>query len=266
VNAELRLSLEVFEGPLDLLLFLIRQHELTPSDLRVAEIADQYLNFLENAEQINLDVAGEYLVMAATLAWMKSRLLLPRVETEGDEEVEAVRSELIEKLVAYERFKQAAEKLEDRPLLGRERFGARAEPTGIRTERTLAPVKVYALVNALDKILARVAPQPELMNFVIPKRTLGEGAGALAALFRRRQRVVLTELFADAEDRADVIVRFLALLELIRLGELQVSLSPAAEVAPEQIYVARCRAAEDVPDYGTMIQGAYGTNEDPSDS
>ena len=118
------IRLPVFEGPLDLLLHLIRQDELQITDLPISQVANQYLEYLELMRELNLDVAAEYLVMAATLAWIKSRLLLPPSDDEEDEEGREPRAELVARLLEYQRYKEAADALGGRPLLGREVFAA----------------------------------------------------------------------------------------------------------------------------------------------
>lgn len=258
-----RLDLDLFEGPLDLLLYLIRKEDVDVRRLRVADVAEQYIRFIETMQQINLDVASEYLVMAATLTWMKSRMLLPRVE-EDDEEVEDLRAELIEKLLEYEQFKQAAEWLDDRPLLGRDYFPARADAsTEEAPDRELEPVSVFALVEAFARILDRLPEggREPVMRLVLPQRSLEDGAVSLRSRFRTRSRLLLRELIEDTADRNDLIVRFLALLELIRVGEL----CAVRELDDEEIHIARRRPDQPLPDYASMVKGAYGPAEDDSD-
>ena len=125
------MKLGVFEGPLDLLLHLIRINEVEITDIPVADIASQYLEYLELMDDLNLDIAGEYLVMAATLAWIKSRMLLPVDPREGEDEVGDPRAELVARLLDYQRFKEVAGELGDRHLLGRDVFRAHGpEPEG----------------------------------------------------------------------------------------------------------------------------------------
>ena len=118
-------KLSIFEGPLDLLLHLIRINEVEISDIPVARIAEQYLEYLDLMHELNLDVAGEYLVMSATLAWIKSRMLLPPEPSEEEGEAIDPRAELVARLLEYQRFKEAASDLGERPLLGRDVFPAR---------------------------------------------------------------------------------------------------------------------------------------------
>lgn len=259
------LAVEEFEGPLDLLLYLIRRDDIDLMELRVAEIADQYLNFIDTMQALDLDVASEYLLMAATLAWMKSRVLLPRDDT-GDEEIEDLRAELIQKLLEYERFQRASERLDERPLLGRETFRTAVEvELAGDADRTWAPVSVYALVDVLAELLAtmpEIDPQSALI-FEAQPRTIEEGAQAWASFFARGSRFLLREVLAEAQDRSDLVVRFLALLELIKIGELVA----VQEAAGGEIHIARADATQPIPDYAAMVKGAYeyGTTEGNGD-
>src|SRR5262249_41469602 len=146
--------LPIFEGPLDLLLHLIRQNELDITDLPISQVANQYLEYLELLRELHLDVAAEYLVMAATLAWIKSRMLLPPEDTEGDEEGPDPRAELVARLLEYQRFQEVAEALGRRPLLGRDVFAAPGRdveppPEG---EREIE-VGLLQLLEALRRVL-----------------------------------------------------------------------------------------------------------------
>ncbi|RMF17447.1 MAG: segregation/condensation protein A [Candidatus Dadabacteria bacterium] len=262
MSSGFRLNLQEFEGPLDLLLYLVRKNDLNVLELSIAEIADQYIAFIEEMQRIDLDIASEYLVMAATLAWFKSRLMLPRVQ-EDDEEIAELRSELIEKLLEYERYKAAAETLDERPRLGRETFDARIEPLAEQDDaRPWAPISIFALMEAFSEVLARM-PESSTgpLEFTAPKRNVEDGARALERAFRTRWRYTLSELLADAEDRIDLIVRFLALLELVRLGEL----AAVAEADGGEIHIERRNEAP-AAHYADLVRGAWdGTTEDDTD-
>lgn len=258
---EFRLNLAQFEGPLDLLLYLVRKNDVNILELSVAAIADQYIAFIDKIQAINLDIAADYLVMAATLAWVKSRLMLPRVQ-EDDDEIEDIRQELIEKLLAYERFKKVAEQLDERPLLGRELFAANVDavlPEG--EDRPWAAVSVFALMEAFAEVLASMPDQgiKGPLQFVLPRRTVEEGAQVLQRAFMQKQRYTLFELVGNAADKGEVIVRFLALLELIKNGELA---AVREEGGDGEIHILRVDPHAAIPDYAELVKGAYdGTNE-----
>ena len=155
-----RVKLDIFEGPLDLLLHLVKKNEVEIADIPVATITDQYLAYLDILQQLDLDVAGEYLVMAATLLHLKSRLLLPGDETGDEEEGEDPRAELVRQLLEYQRFKEAADLLNRRDLLERDVF-VRApllDETDAEAD-AVYDVSLGDLLDALQEVLKRAAPE-----------------------------------------------------------------------------------------------------------
>ena len=219
----MRFRLPIYEGPLDLLLHLIKRAELDPQDVTTSVITEQYLEQLNLMEQLNLDVAGEYLVMAATLLLIKSFALLPHPELADTEEAEDLKRDLVERLLEYQRYREAAAKLGERPLLGRDVFAAAGEPVPEDEEPAAAPfeVSIFDLVSAMAAVLKRLGDRTprriELRDIpvaqCIPRilAALGEG-----------DRVEFTSLFEDLADRPLVIATFMALLELIRRGAVRV--------------------------------------------
>jgi segregation and condensation protein A len=218
----MRFRLPIYEGPLDLLLHLIKRAELDPQDVTTSIITEQYLEQLNLMEQLNLDIAGEYLVMAATLLLIKSFALLPHPEMADTEEAEDLKRDLVERLLEYQRYREAAVKLGERAVLGRDVFAAPGEPVPAEQEPS-APfeVSIFDLVSAMAAVLKRLGDRTprriELRDIpvaqCIPRilAALGEG-----------ERVVFTTLFEDLEDRPLVIATFMALLELIRRGAVRV--------------------------------------------
>ncbi len=218
----MRFRLPIYEGPLDLLLHLIKRAELDPQAVTTSIITEQYLEQLNLMEQLNLDVAGEYLVMAATLLLIKSFALLPHPELADTEEAEDLKRDLVERLLEYQRYREAAAKLGDRALLGRDVFAAAGEPVPEEQEPT-APfeVSIFDLVSAMAAVLKRLGDRTprriELRDIpvaqCIPRilAALGEG-----------ERVEFTTLFDDLADRPLMIATFMALLELIRRGAVRV--------------------------------------------
>jgi segregation and condensation protein A len=253
----MRFRLPIYEGPLDLLLHLIKRAELDPQDVTTSVITEQYLEQLNLMEQLNLDIAGEYLVMAATLLLIKSFALLPHPELADAEEAEDLKRDLVERLLEYQRYREAAAKLGERALLGRDVFAAAGEP--VPEEQTpSAPfeVSIFDLVSAMAAVLTRLGDRTprriELRDIpvaqCIPRilAALGEG-----------ERVEFTTLFDDLADRPLMIATFMALLELVRRGAVRVW----QEERQGPILLGRgdrFGAPETVSaDNGDRIQGAY---------
>jgi segregation and condensation protein A len=217
-----RVKLNVFEGPLDLLLHLVKKNEVDLSDIPVATITDQYLAYLDLLQQLDLDVAGEYLVMAATLLHVKSRLLLPAEEAAEDEEGEDPRAELVRQLLEYQRFREAAETLNHRAVLERDVF---ARPP-LRDEVDAEPDIVYDvslgdLLDALQDVLKRAAPEA-VHQVILEQVSLREQLCFILDVLRERTEVLFTDLFPTGTTRLQMLVTFLALLELVRMRMVQV--------------------------------------------
>jgi len=210
----LEIILEQFEGPLDLLLYLIRKQNLDILEVNVAEITIQYMQYVDLMQTVHLELAGEYLVMAAMLAEIKSRILLPRPETE-DEEEEDPRAELIRRLQDYERFKKAAEDLEEYPRLGRDIFEVEIKPPEYNAEKTHPDVDFKDLILAFGDILHRseMFTEHEVHREKLSTR---ERMSQILAGFTDDSFVPFTQLFTPEEGRAGVVVTFLAMLELIK--------------------------------------------------
>lgn len=211
--------LEVFEGPLDLLLHLIKRSEVEITDIPIALITDQYLAAIEGLPSLNLDGAGEYLVMAATLMLIKSRMLLPADPDADAEADEDPRAELVEQLLEYQRYREAAMSLGDRPVLGRDVFRGRGEPMPagpIDDEPPVRDASLGDLLGALKAVLERArAPQPH--EILRPGISVGECVRRVLARFALDPEVEFGDFFGADVTRTEVVVTFLAILELIRL-------------------------------------------------
>lgn len=210
-------KLPIFEGPLDLLLHLIKCNEVQVTDIPIATITDQYLAMLDELPELNLDGAGEYLVMAATLVFIKSRMLLPTAEDEEPEE--DPRAELAQQLVEYQRFREVAVALGDRPVLARDVFAAPGEAVEGAAPGEAPPVRDASLgdlLTALREVLKRLKP-PDVHEVGGPEFTVREAVEEILARFTLAGEVEFTSLFVADGHRSTVIVTFLALLELIRL-------------------------------------------------
>jgi len=212
--------LEHFEGPLDLLLHLIKKNQVNIYDIPIAMIARQYLEYLSMMKSLNLAVAGEFLVMAATLVQIKSRMLLPADETEiDDEEGPDPREELVRRLLEYRQFKDAARQLDDREHLWREIYAR--EPMPLPTIRSgevsLDDVSLFDLVDALQGVLARL-PAGSLVEIVPENLTVKDRMNAILETLDTRESVTFQSLFEGQVHRLVVIVSFLALLELVKMS------------------------------------------------
>ncbi|NOT24415.1 MAG: segregation/condensation protein A [Nitrospiraceae bacterium] len=222
-NQQIELPYQVriqnFEGPLDLLLHLIRKSEINIYDIPIHLIAQQYLSYIEAMKDLNLTVAGEFLVMAATLLQIKSKMLLPADETVADEEEGSdPREELVRRLLEYKKFKEAARQLDEHERLWREIYSREQSPTvELESDETLLEdVSLFDLVDVLQGILDR-NPGKKLMDIVPDNLTVRERMSAILEMLEGRESVNFVELFEPSCHRLVVIVTFLALLELMRL-------------------------------------------------
>jgi segregation and condensation protein A len=210
----LEVFLEAFEGPLDLLLYLIRRQNLDILDIPIAQITTQYMKYIELMETLQLELAGEYLVMAAVLAEIKSRMLLPRVGT-GEEEEADPRAELVRRLQEYERYKQAAEDLDSLPRLGRDLFATIIEFPDRRRLQVPPQVSLDSVLRAFGEVLVRA----EMFSHHLIQReplSVRERMSLVLEKVRPDEFIEFKELFQVEEGRAGVIVALLAILELLK--------------------------------------------------
>ena len=224
----LQVFLEAFEGPLDLLLYLIRRQNIDILDIPIAEITKQYVQYIELMKEMQLELAGEYLVMAAMLAEIKSRMLLPRPQTE-DEEEDDPRAELVRRLQEYERFKKAALDIEDLPRLERDVFVANVEAPERKVVEQLPDVTLKELLLAFHDVLKRAEM---FSNLHLTREPLSVRQRMSEVLSRVKAGTFtgFADLFDPEEGRLGVAVTFLALLELLRESLIEVVQS--GEFAP----------------------------------
>jgi segregation and condensation protein A len=210
----LEVFLDAFEGPLDLLLYLIRRQNLDILDIDVAQITEQYMRYVELMDAVQFELAAEYLLMAAMLAEIKSRMLLPRAG-EVDEEEEDPRANLVRRLQEYERFKKAAEDLEALPRLERELWQASAAPPDLHIERPLPDIDMREVLLALSEVLRRAEMYA---SHQIQRESLStrERMSEVLETLRSGGFVPFVSLFRPEEGRLGVVVTFLALMELIK--------------------------------------------------
>ncbi len=214
-----RVRLDIFEGPLDLLLHLIKKNEVDIYDIPISTITDQYLEYLDLMKGMNLNLAGEFIVMAATLMHIKSRMLLPVPEqTEEGEEGEDPRAELIRKLLEYQRFKEAAEELSTRTLLGRDVFkrGSAVCIEDVDEGGGLVNLSVFDLVEALRDVLKK-ASKAHPMELTVDRFRVADKIDYIIDLLETKRSETFSALFPKGASRGEIIVTFLALLELARL-------------------------------------------------
>lgn len=210
----LAVFLEAFEGPLDLLLYLIRRQNMDILDIDVSEITRQYMDYIGAVEAMRFELAAEYLVMAATLAEIKSRMLLPRQETEDEEEIDP-RAELIRRLQQYERFKQAAEDIDQLPRQERDTFAASADLPRLPSSQTHPDVDLREMLLALRGVLARA---DLFTSHHVERERLStrERMSAILAALTDDRFVTFESLFTPEEGKLGVVVSFLATLELVK--------------------------------------------------
>ena len=222
--ADYSVKFEVFEGPLDLLLYLIKKEEVDIYEVNLTRLATQFIEYIDTMRLLDLEIAGEFLVMAATLMYIKSRELLPvdqQVQAEGEDEGEDPRWELIRQLVEYKKFKDAAAQLavlEERQEQIFPRVPGKLEfemPVPTRSEASL-----FDLLNAVNTVLQRFNQRPDQRDIFEDKWSVSEKIEFVLRLIRERQHLKFSELFAGVTSRSEVVVTFLALLELIRLKQL----------------------------------------------
>ena len=215
----LKVFLEAFEGPLDLLLYLIKRQDIDILDIPIADITAQYMAYIDLMDELRLELAGEYLLMAAMLAEIKSRMLLPRPKA-AEDEVDDPRAELIHRLQEYERYKQAACGLDALPRCERDTFNIMILPSAQKQEKVLPKVSLDALLLAFSKVLSRAAVRA---HYHISRESLS---------VRERMTIILnkidaqsftefTALFTVQEGRAGSVVTFLAILELVRASLIE---------------------------------------------
>lgn len=219
----LRVFLDAFEGPLDLLLYLIRRHNLDIIDIPIAQITQQYMQYVELMNEFRLELAGEYLVMAATLAEIKSRLLLPRPPvTDSEEEGVDPREQLMRQLQLYEQFKKAAEDLDQIPRMERDVFPAIVQIPDWEVPMVLPETTLKELVVALQTVLAR-AEQLSHHHIMQEVLTVRQAMTNVLGAVNAQQFTEFSLLFKPENGRLGVIVTFLAILELLKEAMLELT-------------------------------------------
>lgn len=216
----LEVFLEAFEGPLDLLLYLIRRQNIDILDIDVSDITEQYMQYVELMDAMQFELAAEYLLMAAMLAEIKSHMLLPR-SSEAEEDEEDPRAQLIRRLQEYERFKKAAQDIDELPRMERENFPAGAAPPDLDRSRPDPDVDMRELLVALSEVLRR-AEMYEHHHVQREALSTRERMSEVLDTLRDRQFVPFGSLFQAGEGRMGVIITFLAVMELIKESLIEI--------------------------------------------
>jgi segregation and condensation protein A len=212
----------IFEGPMDLLVHLIKKNELDIYDIPIAMVTDQYLQYLEWIKIMNVDFAGEFIVMASTLTQIKSRMLLPAAADE--EEEDDPRQEIIKPLIEYLQMKSAAEQLSERHILGEATFVRSSDRREFLDEKDEPYVQVglFELIDAFQKILAKI-PDDVQLEFTPDKISVRERITQIADILEAKGSVTFDQLFSEQPDKAEVIVTFLAVLEMVKLALIRIA-------------------------------------------
>lgn len=223
--AEYNVKFEVFEGPLDLLLYLIKKEEVSIYEVNLTTLASQFIEYIELMRQFDLEVAGEFLVMASTLMYIKSRELLPvdqQAQIEGEEDGEDPRWELIRQLVEYKKFKDAASQLQALEVRRENTFPR--VPAKLEFDSSAPALKpdvsIFDLLNAVNAVLKRFEKRDNPRDIFEDRWTVSEKIEHIMGVISQRGRLLFSELFEEATNRSEVVCTFLALLELIRLKQL----------------------------------------------
>jgi len=220
-----RVQISEFEGPLDLLLHLIKKNEVDIYNIPIAAITRQYLEYMDLLKELNLDIAGEFLVMAATLLQIKSRMLLPVTQEEDDAEVEDPRAELVRRLLEYQRYRDASYLLSSRNLLGRDVFARKfdsPEFADLEQKEEPADVELFELIEAFQRVLARVSVDT-FHDVVADGISIADRISEVLSLLHAEKTVCFDALFSDGMTRDLLVVTFLSILELCKLKLIKIT-------------------------------------------
>jgi segregation and condensation protein A len=225
METDYKVKLDIFEGPLDLLLYLIKRDELDIYEISLERITNQYLEYLQAFKELNIDIAGEFVVMAANLIYLKSRSLLPLDQQPPEEDVEEddPRWELIRQLIEYKKFKEAAGELQLRQLDQERRFARAAapDPELLAAPLRLSEVGIFQLINAFQNVIKRIEAREDLREIFGEHFTVSDKIETILQRVAAGVSLKFSELFAQMASRVEVVVTFLALLELIRLRQVR---------------------------------------------
>jgi segregation and condensation protein A len=216
--------MDIFEGPMDLLVHLIKKNEVDIYDIPIALITEQFLEYLEWMKSMNIDFAGDFIVMASTLTQIKSRMLLPIHDGDPEEEEEDPRQEITRPLVEYLQIKSAAEDLAARQLLGEDIFARNPGKVGelFGAEGDMVKIGLFELIDAFQKILEKISPD-HLVELTADSLSVKDRISELVDIFQKQKSITFDELFAADSNKGEVIVTFLAILEMVKLSLVQMA-------------------------------------------
>src|SRR5207247_5468056 len=224
MDADYKVKLAVFEGPLDLLLYLIKQDEIDIYDISLERITTQYLEYMQAVKALNIELAGEFIVMAANLIYLKSRSLLPRDQQPPEEDAgeDDPRWELIRQLIEYKKFKEAAAELNMRSLEQERIFVREAgSMSALQEPLRLDEVGIFQLISAFQTVLKRIEARQEVQEIFSERFSVSEKIDSILQRVATGALLRFSDLFGAAASRVEVVVTFLALLELIRLKQVR---------------------------------------------
>jgi segregation and condensation protein A len=224
METDYKVKLEIFEGPLDLLLYLIKQDEIDICDISLERITSQYLEYLRAFKELNIELAGEFIVMAANLIYLKSRSLLPIDQQPPEEDAgeDDPRWELIRQLIEYKKFKEAAGELHLRALEQERIFARDAGPaSALQEPLRLGEVGIFQLINAFQTVIRRIEARQDVQEIFGERFSVSEKIDAILQRVATGGRLRFSDLFGSIASRLEVVVTFLALLELIRLKQVR---------------------------------------------
>jgi segregation and condensation protein A len=224
MDTDYKVRLEVFEGPLDLLLYLIKQDEIDIYDISLERITSQYLEYLQAFKELNIELAGEFIVMAANLIYLKSRSLLPLDQQPPEEDAgeEDPRWELIRQLIEYKKFKEAAAELHLRALEQGKIFARESGASpALQEPLRLGEVGIFQLISAFQTVMRRIEARQAVQEIFGERFSVSEKIDAILQRVATGVPLRFSDLFAAAASRVEVVVTFLALLELIRLKQVR---------------------------------------------
>jgi segregation and condensation protein A len=212
---------DIFEGPMDLLVHLIKKNEVNIYDIPIALITEQYLHYLQWLDALNVDYAAEFVVMASSLTQIKSRMLLP-VHPEEESDEEDPRQMIVRPLLEYLKLKSAAERLAARPLLGEDTFTRPAQPAAqtLSSEEEVIKIGLFELIDAFQRILAGL-PDDAKIEFTADTITVKERITQIADALEQRGSLTFFELFSLQPTRSEIVITFLAILEMVKLGVIR---------------------------------------------
>lgn len=218
-----QVSLPIFDGPLDLLLHLVRKQQLDINELRVAALTEPYLEYLEQMKELNLDQAGEFLAIASTLVWIKSKTLLPRDLLDEEPDPETVEEMLLLRLQEYQKIKEAAHELTHLELLGKDIFPRRAPqeaPPTMDAEHEFEEVSLFALIEAFREVLQQ-AEKDDALHVIPERERVEDKLREMLDRLAREKSMYFHELISGASGRGGIVLAFIAMLELVRLKAIR---------------------------------------------